>query len=179
MAHLGLASDRVLIVDYDPCWPHLFQRESSRLARACGFEPADIVHVGSTAVPGLAAKPILDIMVGVDDFDAAESLVPGLERSGYIYLGAFGIDGRLFFRTTEPCTHHVHVVEKDGPFWQNELLFRDYLREHPIAAGAYVDLKRELARRFADNRPAYTAAKGQFIEFALADARGRHPASRE
>lgn len=176
MPHLGLPSDRVLIVDYDACWPHLFAEEAKRIKDACGA--VVVTHVGSTAVPGLAAKPILDLMIGVMSFTEAEGLVPLLESLGYIFLGTYGIEGRLFFRSPEPCTHHLHIVEKDGQFWEDEILFRNYLRDHPSAGSAYVALKRELALKFANDRPAYTEAKGEFINTCLARARVRaHAAS--
>lgn len=170
MPHLGLPSDRVTIVDYDPCWPTLFANEAARIREACGN--VELEHVGSTAVPGLAAKPILDVMIGVESFNAAEGLVPLIEALGYTCLGAYGIEGRLFFRTPEPCTHHLHLVEKAGKFWQDEILFRDYLRSHAGAGKAYVALKRELAVTFANDRSSYTAAKGEFINTCLANARG-------
>jgi GrpB-like predicted nucleotidyltransferase (UPF0157 family) len=177
MPHLGLLSDRVLIVDYDACWPGLFAKEAKRIKDACGA--VEIEHVGSTAVPGLAAKPILDLMIGVMSFSEAAGLVPLIEALGYVFLGTYGIEGRLFFRSPEPCTHHLHIVEKDGQFWQDEILFRNYLRDHPVAGAAYVALKRELAIKFANDRPSYTEAKGEFILTCLSHARGRAQAANE
>ncbi len=171
MPHLGLSSDRVLIVDYDPCWPVLFTMEAKRIEDACGGRLSGIEHVGSTAVPGLAAKPILDVMIGVHAFEDAAACVPLIEALGYAYLGTYGIDGRLFFRSPEPCTHHLHLVQAGGKFWVDEILFRNYLRDHPQAGHAYVELKRELAAKFATNRPAYTEAKGEFVGIALSRAR--------
>ena len=176
MPHLGLPSDRVLIVDYDPWWPRLFAEEARRIKEVCG--PVDVEHVGSTGVPGLAAKPILDLMIGVMSFSEAGGLIPLIEGLGYVFLGTYGIEGRLFFRAPEPCTHHLHTVEKNGQFWEDEILFRDYLRSHPSAGAAYVALKRELAIKFANDRPAYTEAKGEFINTCLRRARERtHAAS--
>ena len=176
MPHLGLSSDRVLIVDYDQCWPSLFAKEAKRIEEACGN--VTVEHVGSTAVPSLDAKPILDILIGVPSFSEAEGLIPAIESLGYHCLGTYGIEGRLFFRTPEPCTIHLHLAEKDGKFWRDELLFRNYLRDHPEAGKAYGILKRELAIKFANDRPSYTQAKGEFINTCLTHARsGGHAAN--
>jgi GrpB-like predicted nucleotidyltransferase (UPF0157 family) len=171
MPHLGLDNNEVRIVDYDAAWPRLFQEEAGRILAACGGRLLGVAHVGSTAVLDLAAKPILDIMLGVPNFAQAESLVPAMEALGYEYLGTYGIEGRLFFRLGEPCTHHAHLVEYAGDFWRVQLLFRDYLRDHPETAEDYAVFKRDLAVRYAHDRPAYTAAKTDFIEAALERAR--------
>ena len=179
MPHLGLLSERVKIVEYDPCWPGLFASEAVRIQAACAGRLSGVEHVGSTAVQGLAAKPILDVMLGVPDFADARACVPLIESLGYVFLGTYGIEGRFFFRSPEPCTHHLHLVEKDGKFWQDEILFRNYLRNHPRAGLAYVELKRELAEKFAANRPAYTEAKGEFIGVCLSNARSAIHEARE
>lgn len=170
-ASLGIPSDEVWLVPYDPDWPRLFELEASRIQAACGSLVREIVHVGSTAVPGLAAKPIIDLMVGVEDFADAGAVVAVLERLGYRDLGAYGVPGRIFLRYQEPCTHHVQLTEVDSPFWHDELLFRDVLREDADTAARYEILKSRLATEHHHDRPGYTAAKTDFITEALASAR--------
>lgn len=160
----------IVIADYDPRWPLLFAEEAAQIRAACGEAVAAIEHIGSTAVPGLAAKPIIDMMPGVRDIKAAEGLVPAMQSLGYESLGAYGIEGRLYFRRGEPRSHHVHMVEVGGEFWRRHLLFRDHLRANPGDANEYARLKRELAERLGADREGYTDAKSGFIERCLAAA---------
>ena len=132
---------------------------------------AAIEHVGSTAVPGLAAKSIIDIIVGVRELAAGDRCVHPLEGIEYEYLGEAGIPGRLYFRKGQPRTYHLHMVEHRSEFWERHLLFRDLLRERPAVAREYEALKRELAVQYRTDRLAYTEAKTPFIESALARAR--------
>lgn len=159
----------IVVADYDPRWPLAFAEEAARIREACGGDAlAAIEHIGSTAVPGLAAKPIIDIMPGVLDIGRAERLIPAMQSLGYESLGAYGIERRLYFRRGEPRSHHVHMVELGGEFWRRHLLFRDHLRANPAQAAEYARLKRELASRFGVDREGYTAAKTGFIERCLA-----------
>jgi GrpB-like predicted nucleotidyltransferase (UPF0157 family) len=163
----------VEIAEYDPAWPAQYERESDLIARALGDLVVAIEHVGSTAVPGLGAKPIIDIMVGVRTLAEGERCIRPLERLGYEYRGEAGIPGRLYFRklTDGLRTHHIHMVEIGSDFWQRHLLFRDYLREHRQEAQDYYELKVRLAERFGTDRLGYNEAKSAFIESALAEAR--------
>ncbi len=163
----------VEIVDYDPAWPDMFERESARIAVALGDALLGIEHVGSTAVPGLGAKPIIDIMAGIRRFADGERCVGPLERLGYVYKGELDIPGRHYFSKprTGKRTHQIHMVELGGDFWRRHILFRDYLREDPRAAKAYHELKLRLAERHRNDRYAYTEAKSEFIEAALTKAR--------
>jgi len=130
------------VVDYDPEWPALFEAEAERIRAACGRVVVEIEHIGSTSVPGLAAKPIIDIMPGVEDIAGARArLEAGMRGLGYESLGEYGIPGRLYFRKGVPRSHHVHVFEVGKPEWRKHLLFRDYLRAHEEArdlAGAFM-----------------------------------------
>ena len=171
---VGLPTGRLVIVPHDPAWGEAFAAERARLAAALGAVPARIEHVGSTAVPGLAAKPIIDILVGRPDGGALEPYVRAFEGAGYLYRGEYGIPGRHYFvRGTgrEARTHHLHLVALDGEFWRTHLAFRDHLRRTPECAAAYAARKRELAERHAGDRGAYTEAKAPFIRAAL-DAAG-------
>ncbi len=161
----------IIIAEYDPGWPAAFQRERARLVRALGDAIVSIEHIGSTAVPDLAAKPIIDIMVGVRELSVGERQVEPLETLDYVYCGEAGLPGRLFFRRGNPRSHHVHIVQHEGSVWERTIFFRDYLRQHSEAAAEYAKVKRELAARFRTDIPGYGAAKEPFVERMLAEAR--------
>lgn len=163
--------DEILIMDYDPEWLRLYEKERALICSALGDTVADIQHVGSTAVPGLVAKPVIDILIGVRDLSLDEKNIEALSEIGYEYRGEAGIPGRLFFRKGMPRTHHVHVAVLGGEFWTEHLLFRDYLRAHPEEALRYADLKRDLAARLRTDRASYTESKAPFISSILAKAR--------
>jgi len=166
--------DPVLVVQYDSGWPGAFQRERDRIASALGGLALEIQHMGSTAVPGLGAKPIIDIMLGLRALDDVEACVGPMEGLGYEYKGEFGIPDRHYFRLIQDDrrTHQVHTVVRDSDFWRRHLLFRDYLRANPDEARLYYELKVALSERHRDDREAYTEAKSEFIEAAIAKARG-------
>ena len=160
------------IADYDPSWPSRFATERDALEKALGsFVTGGIHHVGSTAVPGLAAKPIIDILVGVIDLETSRAAFPALEAIEYVYA-PYRPDEMHWFCKPDPehRTHHLHLVPTGSQRYNDELAFRDLLRTDPARASAYVDLKRALARRFANDREAYTAAKAPFIEECLASS---------
>jgi GrpB-like predicted nucleotidyltransferase (UPF0157 family) len=161
----------VRVVDYDPGWPAQFAEERARLVPALGDAAAAIEHIGSTAVAGLAAKPIIDIMVGLRRAPLGEEHIVAVTQLGYEYRGEFGIPGRQYFRRGRPRTHQLHVVQHGSAFWETHLLFRDHLRAHPSEAERYAALKRELAGRFRESSASYTEAKGTFIEQVLATPR--------
>lgn len=156
-------SDHVEVVAYDPAWPERFAAERRALVNVLAERVGTIEHVGSTAVPGLAAKPTIDLMVGVETLDVGPAVVEPLKGLGYNYLGEFGLPWRHFFRKGLPPTHHVHWVRRGADFWTKQIVFRDYLRAHPAVCAQYERLKRGLVAKFADNRAAYTAAKTDFI----------------
>lgn len=161
----------VRIVPYDPLWPREFEVEAARIEHACYDLPIKLEHIGSTAVPGLPAKAVIDILAGVPPRDARAPYVAALVQLGYEHLGAFGIPGRDYFRRGSPRSHHVHMFSWSSEAWRDHLLFRDYLRAHPNVAQEYGALKRELAAMFADDPPRYTEEKGPFIKSVLRSAR--------
>lgn len=169
---LGLDRKSILLVPHRAEWKSLFVSEADLLREAVGDHLVAIEHIGSTAVSGLDAKPILDILAGVRTAEDAERCVVPLAQIGYEYRGEQGIAGRFYFRkgTGEVSTHHLNIVEMTSDFWQSHILFRDYLRQHADAAQEYGKLKRELAVTHKGNRPAYTEAKAAFIESALKKA---------
>jgi GrpB-like predicted nucleotidyltransferase (UPF0157 family) len=156
-------ADTVVLVPYDEAWPSLFVEERVRIERALGSWVEAIEHVGSTAVPGLTAKLILDIMVGVSSLRDAKRCIGPLEQLGYEYRGEAGVPGRLFFRKGNPKTHHLHVTEIGSEFWERHPVFRDYLRAHPETARNYALPKHDITDRFRRDRAAYTEAKTGFI----------------
>src|SRR3990170_5477466 len=126
--------DPIVIANYYPAWPARFDEEREAIVAALGEATGSIVaieHVGSTSVPGLAAKPILDIMIGVRQVADGVPCITPIVQLGYECRGEFGIPGRLYFRKGEPRTHHIHMVAHEGEFWQRHLAFPDLLRGRP------------------------------------------------
>lgn len=166
---IGLQRGTVKLVPYSSEWKSLFAEEERVLRASIGTYVMDIQHVGSTAIPGLEAKPIIDIAVAVRRLEDVEKCIKPLECLGYEYKADAGHPGRFFFAKGDPSrrTHYVHMVEWNSDSWKELLLFRDYLRQHKEAAKEYAKLKRELARKSQGNRDFYTPGKAEFIESVL------------
>lgn len=162
----GSGAPTIEVVDYNPAWPAHFEEERVTLKRALGEQLVAVDHGGSTSVPGLAAKPIIDMWAALrsplrqPDIDAMAAI-------GYEYLGELGLADQDLFVKRSPRVCHVHCYRAGHPELDRHLAFRDWLRAHPEGAAAYRRLKRELARRFAADPMAYTDAKSDFIEDAL------------
>jgi GrpB-like predicted nucleotidyltransferase (UPF0157 family) len=169
---MAQAVDPVVIADYDPRWPAQYEREAALIRGALGHLLLGVEHVGSTAVPGLGAKPIIDMMAGVRSVAEGELCVAPLEALGYFHKGLDEIPDHRYFRkpVQGKRTHQIHMVPLGGDFWRRHLLFRDYLCAHPDAARDYYELKLRLAERHHRDRLAYTDAKTDFIEAVLAKA---------
>jgi GrpB-like predicted nucleotidyltransferase (UPF0157 family) len=166
----------IVVSDYDPNWPTLFERERTRIKNALGSFALAIEHVGSTAVPGLPSKPIIDLLVGVPSLEEArERCIEPIEALGYNHIPEYAswLPCELFFRKGPPgpWTHHVHLMEPFCPRWEALLVFRDYLRAHTEAARAYADIKRALAASSKDNIEAYRNGKDAFVDETTAKAR--------
>ena len=160
------------IAPYDPDWVASFERERLALAEAIGaWAVGGVHHVGSTAVPGLAAKPIVDILVGVADCESSRACFEPLADLEYLYA-PYLREQMHWFCKPHPSrrTHHLHLVPATSPRYADELAFRDRLRADPDIAEEYAALKRNLAARLRDDRDAYTNAKAEFVRKAL-DAR--------
>jgi GrpB-like predicted nucleotidyltransferase (UPF0157 family) len=172
-ANLGLGRREVRLVPHDPRWAAAYHREAERLRQALGDYALDIAHIGSTAVPGLPAKPLLDIVVAIPSLAQRDEIVPLLAQIGYEYRPHDAIPDRLFFIAGAPDARRVNLslAEVDSPFWRDHLAFRDILRARPEIAAAYARLKADLARRYREDRLAYTAAKGEFVAQVLADGK--------
>ena len=166
----------LIVVAYDPAWPQAFAAARPEILEAVGPDVECVEHVGSTSVEGLAAKPIIDILVGVKDWHEAMVTIAPLERVGWEFRGERGIPRRHYFvkRTaTRRRTHHLHMLEVGTDRYTEMLAFRDYLRAHPDAAAKYAALKRTLASRPLPQRGDYTDAKAPFIQDVLAQARAQ------
>jgi GrpB-like predicted nucleotidyltransferase (UPF0157 family) len=169
--------DEILLVEYDLRWPEMYKAEAERVQSVL---PAGLVraveHFGSTAIPGLVAKPIIDILVAVRSVqEAHEVAVSTMESLGYAFWADNPKRDCLFFVKGLPPharqrTHHVHMAELNGEIWE-QLLFRDYLRIHPEEASRYGALKLELMERYRDDREAYTDAKSAYIQEIMSLAR--------
>jgi GrpB-like predicted nucleotidyltransferase (UPF0157 family) len=157
-------SEPVIILDYDPAWPEVFRFLRDRAAAALGGLAAAVEHVGSTAVPGLAAKPVIDMDVVVRSAGDVPAAIEGLARIGYVHQGDLGIPGReAFAAPPDTPSHHLYLCTLDSPEYRRHLAFRDYLRAHPETARVYGRLKKAAARRFPNDRAAYTDAKSGFV----------------
>jgi len=165
---------RIIITPYDARWPGLFRKERDRIAAALSPLGPEIAHIGSTAVPDLAAKPTIDIMIGLDDFAAADDQISRMEAIGYDYWDRFEDvfpDRRLFcLEKAGERLVNVHMVGHGSPFWVRHLLFRDILRQDKKTRKAYEALKRELAKHDWNERSDYAEAKTEFIEGVVARA---------
>lgn len=171
MPPLGLNSGEVRLASYNAAWQRKFATERRRLRRYLSRHRYAIEHIGSTAVPGLDAKPIIDIAIRIPSFRTLPTWIRNLESAGYAYKGEYGLPGRHFFTRGQPVTHHLHLVTPDTPHWDDWLLFRDHLRAHPAASAAYNRVKHMLAQRFKTNRNAYTRAKTAIVSALVKAAR--------
>jgi GrpB-like predicted nucleotidyltransferase (UPF0157 family) len=171
---LGLARDCVELVPHDPAWSTAFREEAALLRAALGDHTVQIEHVGSTSIPGLEAKPILDIVVAVRDPSQLVAFAAAVAPLGYQYKPDPTDPGRLYFvkrlADGHTTTHHLNLCELGSECWVTHVAFRDYLLAHPEAREEYRALKHDLAERFRHDRPAYTEGKAAFIQSILAKA---------
>jgi len=163
-------STPIVLEEYDASWAREFEALREKIAGALGEVAAAIEHVGSTSVPGLAAKPIIDLDVLLRTEDEIPLAIERLAAIGYQHQGDLGVSGREAFRAPgSGFPHHLYVCSPEQ--FRRHVAFRDFLRTHPEDAQAYARLKRELAREFADDRDAYTRGKSEFVEEILGRAR--------
>ena len=154
----------IIVTEYNPDWPQMFQQEMKKIERILGDNCVAVCHIGSTSVPGLAAKPIIDMMPIVKELAAADAVSAEFEKIGYEYLGEFGISGRRYLRKGgDERTHH--------------LALRDYLRTHPEAREAYGKLKKQLAEKYPYDIDGYYDGKDAFVRELEQRALCQFPAS--
>ncbi|MBF2027146.1 MAG: GrpB family protein [Oscillatoriales cyanobacterium C42_A2020_001] len=164
---------KVEMVPHDPQWRHAFEAEAKRVAVAIGQNVVAIHHIGSTAIPGIYAKPIIDLLVEVDDITLVDACNSTMQALGYEVVGEFGIPGRRFFSKDNAAgdrTHHVHAFQTNSPQVERNLAFRDFLIAHPHYAQTYSELKQKLAKQYPNDIEGYGDGKAAFIEAMHAKA---------
>lgn len=158
---------RITMVPHDPEWQRLFRHEAEQVTAALGANVVAVHHIGSTAIPAIYAKPVLDVLLVVQDLTALDEKQPQMEAMGYVALGEFGIPGRRYFRRDNAFgarTHQFHAFENGSPQITRHLVFRDYMIHNPDVAQAYSNLKRELAAQHPNDIEAYMDGKDAFIQ---------------
>ena len=163
----------VSLVPYDPAWPDVYDQERFRIALAFGVFPSAglIQHIGSTAVPGLVAKPIIDIMLGVRAWPPDEKLIVGVCALGYENLGEAGVPGRVYLRRRADRHFNAHIVQRGGDHWNNNIALRDYLRGDARAREKYAASKIAALTKGSGRLVAYSAAKSDTMNELIAAAR--------
>ena len=160
--------DSIIVVDYDPRWPEAFAALRARIASALGDLAAAIEHVGSTAVLGLAAKPVIDIDVLLTAPVGLPETIKRLAPLGYVHRGNLGVAGREAFRQPAgQAAHHLYVCASNSMEYRRHIAFRDYLRAHPDSGKRYGELKRSLAAQYGHDRERYGVGKDEFINEIL------------
>lgn len=156
----------VVVVEHDPTWPQRFREEALVVGEGLGPACVAVQHIGSTSIPGILAKPIIDMLAEVSEIDAADRRTAEMAALGYEAKGEYGIQGRRYFRKSSPAgtrAFHLHVFEEGSSHSQRMLAFRDYLRAHPEAARRYSDLKGQLVSRSID-RARYVDGKDRLVK---------------
>lgn len=167
---VGLKRGKVKLLPHNPKWSGLFEKEQKILSQALAGLIIDIQHIGSTSIPGIPAKPIIDIDIGIKSMKNSKNFIKIFEDLGYEYRPNFGgLKTQLLFVKGPEAkrTHYIHLMKYNGSIWKKDLAFRDYLRKNKEKAGKYANLKKELASKFADDRANYTAHKASFIRKAI------------
>jgi GrpB-like predicted nucleotidyltransferase (UPF0157 family) len=163
----------VIIVDYDPQWPVLYEKEKELVCRALRHKIIAIEHIGSTAVPNLGGKNVIDIMVGVNNVDEANECLSPLGGIGYKDVTPQPNDAEWYYclgKGHHSVGYHLHLVKFNGEHWKKHIIFRDFLRKNPEVAQDYFNLKKELAAKYGTDRLGYTEAKSAFINLAISKA---------
>ncbi len=171
---IGLEAGVVRLAAYSPAWRELYEREEQAIREAVGEHVLEIQHVGSTAVPGAVAKPIIDIAVAVAEYEAARVCIAPMKQLGYEYRGPYGIPGRHYFVKGKPRTRHVHMLEIGNVEWKRLVLFRDALRSDARLVAEYARLKTKLAESFPNDRLAYTDGKAAFVNGVIEAVGGKY-----
>lgn len=169
-------SREVVLVPYDPLWPEKYEKEAEKLAEVFTANLVRMHHIGSTSIPGIMAKPIIDMLFEVQDITRVDGIDRVMHELGYEAMGEFGIPGRRYFRKLDGEVHlfHLHVFAAGDPEVDRHVHFRDYLRAHPGDALAYQQLKLDLAEMFPQDPGSYTDGKTTFIQAVDARAKEWH-----
>lgn len=169
---IGLKRGTVKVVPYRKKWGEEFEKERSRILEVCGDKVIAVEHIGSTSVPGLSSKPIIDIAVGIKRLKDAEKLLKPLKKLGYNFYKKFQ-QQRLFVAKGPDGkrTHYLHIMRYKGAKWESDQLFINYLRTHPKEVKRYGKLKEKLAKRHSNDRQGYSDGKNAFIKSIIAKAK--------
>ena len=170
---IGLKRGTVKLVDHNQHWKELFEKEKRILLSKFSGVILEISHGGSTAIPNIPAKPIIDMFAVVPSLTIVESIKNELENMGYHYRGEEGVPGRILFAkgNEENRTHHLQLVEKDNDQWKNHLLIKNYYLKHPEVAENYAKLKQILAEKYPNDRVSYGKGKADFIKSVIESAK--------
>ena len=163
----------IVLAPHNPAWAAAFEREAAAIRDALSDLPMALHHIGSTAIPGIVAKPVIDMLGGVPALDVLDVRADRLVALGSEALGEFGLPGRRYFRKDAPDgtrTHQLHVFVNGSPEVQRHLDFRDYLRAFSAKAVEYATLKQELAARYGGDMKAYSNGKSDFVREVERDA---------
>jgi GrpB-like predicted nucleotidyltransferase (UPF0157 family) len=166
-------SKQVVIVAYDPEWPKLYDEEEQLIKKTLGNRIKAIEHIGSTAVPNLRAKNIIDIMAGVNSLKEADDCLPMLDKIGYKDVLPQPGETEWYYcvgKGPHSVGYHLHLVKHHSEHWKRQITFRDFLRNNPEKAREYFNLKKQLAAKYWTDRLAYTEAKTDFVQQTLAKA---------
>jgi GrpB-like predicted nucleotidyltransferase (UPF0157 family) len=170
---------QIVIAEYDPIWPHWYESAAYRIREALGDKVLQLDHVGSTSVPEIAAKPIIDMAATIRSYDDAAAIAAALRAPGWSWAPEPDDDElrRASFCFPEPGyrTHHLHAIEARSPHWRRWLAFRDALRDDVRLARQYAALKQRLAQQFAHDRDSYRAGKTAFVVHTLGAGEPRGP----
>jgi len=164
---LGLADGIVILENYSAEWKKLYKIEEMLLRESIGEYAIDIQHIGSTSIPDMIAKPIIDIAMAIANFEDGRRLVEPIKNLGYKYKGENGIPRRHYFVKGDPAAYHLHLLEIDSDEWEKHIIFRDSLRKDKYLADEYARIKTKLAEKFRNDRLAYTEGKSDFVNYVL------------
>jgi len=160
-------NEKIHIEEYNPEWVRQYEYEKEKLCSALGNTVLGIEHIGSTSIPGIWAKPIIDIMIGVKSLPLEECLIDKVIELGYENLGEAGVSGRIYFRKRFPKAYNVHITQFGNLIWKNNILLRDFLRSNKDEAMRYSELKRMIISEGVNNLLEYSERKADFIDEIL------------
>lgn len=169
----------VKLLPYTPEWKDEFNKEKDFLLNMLGSYNVIIEHVGSTSIEGCPAKPVIDILIGVESLEYRENLISIFLENGYIYK--VNVPGEIYFKKSSNglTTHHIHIAPIRGEVWNNQVLFRDYMRNHQDMLSEYITIKKQLAQAFPEDRDSYSKGKEAFILQVIFDAKNEITRKRE